>query len=610
MLYVAAGLRALSPPELDTLLHVRVLDYANIHDYFDLADGLVSRFSLATLLSQCDRETLAVMRAAADTAAADPQELIDPAAVMTRLVAQSHRPRADWTMPCDVILGTLAELWITVTTAEGIRMPRPAVAVLCELIPTITDLAEARPADLRPVTTVDLPALDAQGAHTAYTTLQHVSDLLAELTAVPARILTRGSLGVPDVRRLAAAMHADPADVPPLLDLAQHTHLVEAIAQTFVVTDQGDAWLRLGLTARWEALAGFLWFDGAPWKRDTTGTLAPRTWTSVADGARWNHPLRTPAFEELLEHTHLLATRIGVLADDQFTSFGDRILDGESAGVEIATHWPTEITHVYLQPDLTVVAPGPLPATTDLRLRGMADREGRDIAATYRFSAQSVTRALQAGETEDTIRAFLEELSHTGVPQPLDFLLRECAGRFGTIRVRSAPEGSIIHSVDEVQLHAMLADLTLAPLALRSVPAGLATNRVPFAVVALLRKLGYPAENEDDHGMIRVGEGADASLTSLPTDPADPVDPLVGALDRLLHATGPVDYQRWLIRQLEAAARDHDTVTATIVLPDGSYAEYLLAPAAVRNGRLRARDQRSDIERTLPISAITDVRRA
>ncbi len=43
---------------------------------------------------------------------------------------------------------------------------------------------------------------------------------------------------------------------------------------------------------------------------------------------------------------------------------------------------------------------------------------------------------------------------------------------------------------------------------------------------------------------------------------------------------------------------------------NGTQVEYYLEPAALANGRLRARDRRADIERTLPLSSITAVRGA
>ncbi len=64
------------------------------------------------------------------------------------------------------------------------------------------------------------------------------------------------------------------------------------------------------------------------------------------------------------------------------------------------------------------------------------------------------------------------------------------------------------------------------------------------------------------------------------------------------------------MRQIELAAKGKVAVTVTVRMPDGSEAEYTLEPAAVAGGRLRARDRRADIERTLPLSSIVDVRPA
>ena len=48
-------------------------------------------------------------------------------------------------------------------------------------------------------------------------------------------------------------------------------------------------------------------------------------------------------------------------------------------------------------------------------------------------------------------------------------------------------------------------------------------------------------------------------------------------------------------------------VTVTVRMPDGSETAFLLEPAGLSGGRLRARDCRADIERTLPLSHIVAV---
>jgi hypothetical protein len=90
--------------------------------------------------------------------------------------------------------------------------------------------------------------------------------------------------------------------------------------------------------------------------------------------------------------------------------------------------------------------------------------------------------------------------------------------------------------------------------------------------------------------------------------PAPKTDPIAALLDRVLdEGDEAATEQAWLARQLEAAARAKETLTVTVRMPGGDTADYLLAPASVANGRLRARDRKADIERTLPLSAIAAV---
>ena len=42
-------------------------------------------------------------------------------------------------------------------------------------------------------------------------------------------------------------------------------------------------------------------------------------------------------------------------------------------------------------------------------------------------------------------------------------------------------------------------------------------------------------------------------------------------------------------------------------MPNGDDVDYQLEPASMGGGRLRARDRKSDIERTLPLSSIVSV---
>ena len=71
----------------------------------------------------------------------------------------------------------------------------------------------------------------------------------------------------------------------------------------------------------------------------------------------------------------------------------------------------------------------------------MAETETNSLASSYRVTASSVTRALTAGESVPSLRGFLAEISLTGIPQPLEYLLTDTAARFGTLRVGTLDPG-------------------------------------------------------------------------------------------------------------------------------------------------------------------------
>ncbi|MCE0534542.1 helicase-associated domain-containing protein, partial [Kineosporia rhizophila] len=96
---------------------------------------------------------------------------------------------------------------------------------------------------------------------------------------------------------------------------------------------------------------------------------------------------------------------------------------------------PPPVDHVLLQADLTVVAPGRLPAPIERELMLMAEVESRGGASVFRFTTASVRRALDAGRTGEDLTRWLTEHSRTPVPQPLEYLIGDSARRYGRLRV-------------------------------------------------------------------------------------------------------------------------------------------------------------------------------
>ncbi|HEY2642374.1 MAG TPA: helicase-associated domain-containing protein, partial [Galbitalea sp.] len=253
----------------------------------------------------------------------------------------------------------------------------------------------------------------------------------------------------------------------------------------------------------------------------------------------------------------------------------------------------------------------------DARLRAMADVESRALASTYRVSEASINRALTTGETADTVREFLASISLTGIPQPLEYLIVGAAARFGSLRVGRITQSSIIanqpgaksyvSAEDATQLSAILVDHGLTALGFTRVGPYRAVSRFDFEVVFWsLSEARYPVAAEDENGRIVLLERRRvARPVSAPQE--SPALVIVRRLRAVTETTPAETGQAWLERQIDTAIRAKIGLTVTVAMPDGSSVDLQLEPASLAGGRLRARDRRSDLERTLPLSSITAV---
>ena len=58
-------------------------------------------------------------------------------------------------------------------------------------------------------------------------------------------------------------------------------------------------------------------------------------------------------------------------------------------------------------------------------------------------------------------------------------------------------------------------------------------------------------------------------------------------------------------RQIQLAIKNKAKLRITVTTSTGAEQEFLLEPTGIANGRLRAKDRKADIERTLPLTSIT-----
>ncbi|MBT2498112.1 helicase-associated domain-containing protein [Agromyces sp. ISL-38] len=614
MLELAARLRGLPREQLAAALQTRDFDPVGIRDLFDLAEALLSSDSVDQAISRLDRPRLAVLAAAAGIVGADAGTTVDEVRTeLVRLGASGELSDA-----AGDLLDALSNNLLVVEAGDRVHVPSAVASRLTSRsgheIPSAAELAAPAPPVLVAFDEIDRSILERRAAETAYATVAATAELIAELGTQPARELAKGGLALPDSKRLAEASGTELDALPRLFHRADEAGLVVRDGAFWLESDLGAAWALETAAGRWRRLAE-CWRDRIPPAlRDLVArrseTLSASTFR---DDVRWFYPAGGRWLSDGVERLVDDAEALGLAVAGEPVEAGRLVLAGEldRAAAQLAAHFPKQVDRVYVQHDLSIVSPGPLEPALDARLRTFADVEGRDLASTYRVSAASVNRGLAAGESAESILSFLGALSLTGIPQPLEYLVAEAAARFGSVRVAAADESegparASIRSDDEQIIRTLSVDQSLASIGLRQAgPNRLLSRFTPDVVFWALSDARYPVAAEDADG--RIVRLRRHRLAHAPA-PAPKTDPIAALLDRVLEQgdEGATELA-WLARQLEAAARAKETLTVTVRMPGGQTADYLLAPASVANGRLRARDRKADIERTLPLSAIAAV---
>ena len=550
---------------LTELLRAREVRDSGIKDYFDLADRLLDRANVQLALSKLDRHALIALRT--DAPSLDHLALtVDGAA---------------YDAVAEVLAGWPADV-----------------------------LDSAEPAALTPVSQVSTSLTDHAAAERAFATTFAVLEVVEELRRTPARELARGGIALPDSKRLAAAASVPIEQLPALVAVAESAGLAVLSGGLWLPTAAASDWQTLGTIDRWLALAT-AWINTLSDDLRTLLTERRHTvWGEHLDAwVRWLYPASGDWMSGRLVAQEARAALLGVTAATTPSTAGIHLLAGDAAaaGAAMAPLFPHEVDKVYLQHDLSIVSPGPLAAPLDSRLREVADVESRGLATTYRVSAESLNRAISSGATAESIRELLGELSLTGIPQPLDYLITETARRHALVRVGRDATGTYVRSDDEHLLTTIRVDQRLSSLGLHS-DGGLLRSRLDERIIFwAISDARYPVSAETADGEIVTLEREHVgTVVAAPRDRAREIVERLRATAGEETATGTA----WLERQLDLAIKARIHVIVVVTMPNGTTADYLLEPTGLGGGRLRARDRKADIERTLPLASIVEVRAA
>lgn len=534
------------------------------HDFFDAAEALLDAASIDRALTRLDRAALIAVagdaspgdgRASALALVDDAGRAYAPVAARIAAVKASH-PHAFTPAP--------------VADPIGAAEPRAAAAAAERAFSTAGSLADVMIACLHtPLVRTGVGAVSA---------------------AERKRLMDEGAL-------------TDPDDLEDLLVAAAAAGLAAARERAWTVTDAGERWLQMPTAERWATVVeGFRRALPEGIRTPDGGFSAPASWSGA-------YPL-DPGWPERAARLLRIGTLWG-LFDGDSTEFAwtTGLRHGERAdAAAMAAYLPGEIDRVYLQADLSAIAPGPLAPALDLRLRAIAHRESRAQASTYRFTAASLGAGMTEGETAESIRGFLGELSLTGIPQPLEYLIESTASRHGLVQVRTdtASGRTRVESLDPDLLDTIAIDQALRPLGLVPDGQGLTSRVERDAVYWSLADARYPVVALDAAG---APVPVNRRVSGAPLEPATaPVETYARLIATLRSGHGTDGEEAWLGRELEQAVRARAEIEVLVRMPDGAERSFTLEAAGLGGGRLRGRDRAADIERTLPVSSIVSVR--
>ncbi|MDQ6851422.1 MAG: helicase-associated domain-containing protein [Actinomycetota bacterium] len=419
--------------------------------------------------------------------------------------------------------------------AQTVELPREVGVALRDVPlgsvsvePPVVEVHERAPAEL-----------DRLGTTAVLEVLRLVEALGESWTAHPPTQLRAGGVGVRELRRTAKELGVDEPVAALVAEIAASTGLINSthgIEPVYLPSAEYDIWRRHDPAARWADLA-LAWLGmtrqpslvnkrgerdrlitvlGPDAERGTIPALrrrlldvlsalspgaAPQSREGVLDRLAWQAPRRASGQRPLADAVLAEADLIGFTAAGGLTGYSRTLLAGSRAVAEqvLSDAMPAPVTHFLVQPDLTIVVPGPPTADLAAELALTADLESTGGASVYRVTESSVRRALDAGRSGSDIGTMIAERSRTPVPQALQYLIDDLSRRHGALR--SGAAASYLRCDDEALLARVLADRDVGAVQLRRIAPTVAVSSAPVArVLDVLREAGYPPAAESPGG--------------------------------------------------------------------------------------------------------------
>ena len=575
-LRIAGALRKLDDEALAELAKAREINTANLRDFFDLAESLSTDKSLRLALSKLWFEPyLDLLKSSNSNSGTQSREL-------ARLLLVDP----DSSMPWQSIMKLLEQIKfahldsMTLNFAQG------------EAI------------------TPSIEQIDRDARSTIYDLLQAITEVILDLEQRYIKEVGRNSIGLPEIKRLAAHLGRDNDYARRVFELALFTRVAAIEDSRWQLGPQAKAWLAGSDQDRWLLLASaWIEFVAQPGLRDNILSVSPGESFEDAFASLFKQQLGET--QNYVDEVVELAEEIGLTSSGYYaTTWRANFLAGKTAlaAKQMTLGLPQAERRLIVQADLTLIAPGPLPTNLEVELRTFVETERIGMASTYRLSPLSISNGLESGMTIDLIRDLLTELSGKPLPQPVEYLLGDVEKKFGRIRIRQieGPSQSQVLCDDPIVLTTMLNDVKLKPLSLRFESDGSLVSRFDCDIIYYaLREAGYIAVQVDEMGKVI------SPLTiATPKFQTDSLQAILADIQRMREADqriGSNDGDDAITRQIQLAIKLKSKLKITVKTSKGESLTFMIEPTGLANGRVRGKDRRADVERTLPLDSIESI---
>ena len=577
VLQVAKALAQSSDSDLARVVGIRLMPTSSFNDFFDLATALIKPQSVQGAVSGLTRKQIVAF-----------SELLEGKLKDTKG------------------LDSLVKLFLVLKTEDGSYKPLEAAVVAFKQLVSPKFLLELKSAEplAQDEITPDQSFIDSQAGLSAFETIQALTELVIELEQNYVREVGKGQVGLPELKRLSLHLGRDVEYARLLYALAQLTSLAGVSDKRWKVGSEYQSWLNASPVDRWQKIAN-TWISLVgetstfELSKTTNLNLAFQETFPIARDGVLSHITRLISFAEL----------IGLSSSNQMSSWFRPLLEGKTSAATklLSENLPATQNRIIIQADLTIIAVGPLPTDKELELRRFVETERIGVASTYRINNLSVTYGLETGLTESEIRSLLMELSGVTLPQPVDYLIREAASRFGRLVLRESSNGTLIQSNEPILLTQILNDSALKTLGITKLSETTLESRFEVEIVYyLLRESKYAAirKNSKDEVISNWLAAGSKEMSLVQTSSVlEDIRKWREHDKRLSEAPEGQD----LVRQIEMAIKTKAAIRVSLQM-NGTAREFLLEPTGLANGRLRGRDRQADCERVLPLASITGVR--